>query len=109
MNFEVTDIITAADGLCPVPGNLWVHIPIAAIVCIAESLYDFRASIVNAFLMIGAFGHIKTHCALTNELIFRGESGFGAKALLCQAEKNFGTILYSPGILKTTLIFDAIP
>ena len=52
MNLEVTDIITVADGLCPVPGNLWVHIPVADIVSIAESLYDLRATIMNTFLMI---------------------------------------------------------
>lgn len=105
MNFEVTDIIAAADGLCPVPGNLWVHIPIADIVCIAESLYDFRASIVNAFLMIGAFGHVETHFALTNVLIFRGESRFGTKALLCQAEKKLRYDLIQSGDFENNLNF----
>ena len=88
MDLEVTDLIAAADGLCPVPGNLWVHIPVADIVRIAESLYDLRASVTNTFLMIWAYGHVKTHFALTNVLIFRGESRFGAKALLRQAEKE---------------------
>ncbi len=88
MNLEVSDIIAAAHGLCPVPGNLWVHIPVADIVRIAESFYDLRASIMNTFLMIWAHGHVKIHFALTNVLIVRGESRFGSKAPLRQAEKE---------------------
>ena len=57
MNLEVADIIAAADGLCPVPGDLWVHIAVADIVRIAESLYDLRASISShmAFITIPSF------------------------------------------------------
>lgn len=54
---EVAAFIATANGLRPAPDQLRMHISVADIVRIAESLYDLRASISShmAFITIPSF------------------------------------------------------